>query len=119
MYRRGLGLEVLGGFVDHAGFDGVMVGERGAGWHFELTRARTHAVAPSPTVEDLTVFYVPDEAEWRAACEAMLAAGFRRVPSFNPYWEERGRTYEDPDGYRFVFERAEWRDRATRVGGST
>ena len=29
-----------------------------------------------------------------------LAAGFKQVSSFNPYWETRGRTYEDPDGYR-------------------
>ena len=28
--------------------------------------------------------------------------------AFNPYWETRGRTYEDPDGYRVVLQQAEW-----------
>jgi hypothetical protein len=38
----------------------------------------------------------------------MLEAGFLEVPSFNPYWAERGRTFQDCDGYRVVLERAEW-----------
>jgi hypothetical protein len=63
-------------------------------------------------VEDLLVFYVPSAAEWRAGCASMLAAGFRHVPAFNPYWDERGRTFEDPDGYRVVLENAEWRNAA-------
>jgi hypothetical protein len=29
----------------------------------------------------------------------MRAAGFRQVASFNPYWEVRGCSFEDPDGY--------------------
>jgi hypothetical protein len=37
-----------------------------------------------------------------------LNAGFRRVAPFNPYWEVRGRTYEDADGYRIVLQQAEW-----------
>jgi hypothetical protein len=39
----------------------------------------------------------------------MVAAGFKQVASFNPYWDMRGRTYEDADGYRTVLEREEWR----------
>jgi catechol 2,3-dioxygenase-like lactoylglutathione lyase family enzyme len=108
MYRQGLGLRVVGSFEDHAGFDGVMLGTAGSGYHFELTRCRTHPVAPAPTAEDLVVFYVPDPDEWEAACDRMADAGFRQIASFNPYWETRGRTFEDPDGYRFVLQRAEW-----------
>lgn len=108
MYCRGLGLRVVASFEDHDGFDGVMLGFDGAGYHFEFTHSRTHPVSPTPTVEDLAVLYLPSETEWTAACERMLAAGFRRVASFNPYWDERGRTFEDPDGYRVVLERAPW-----------
>ena len=108
MYRRGLGLGVVGSFEDHEGFDGVMLGLAGSGYHFEFTRHRTHPVTPAPTAEDLAVFYVPAEAEWQAACARMLAAGFSLVASFNPYWDARGRTYEDPDGYRVVLQRAGW-----------
>jgi hypothetical protein len=40
----------------------------------------------------------------------MLAAGFKQVASFNPCWETRGRTFEDPDGYRIVLQRERWND---------
>jgi len=30
------------------------------------------------------------------------------VPSFNPYWDRDGVTFEDPDGYRVVVQRAAW-----------
>lgn len=106
MYRRGLGLQVLGRFTDHDGFDGAMLGRAGAHYHFEFTRCRAHPVRPTPTVDDLLVLYIPAKSEWRASCSKMLAAGFRRVASFNPYWEVRGRTYQDRDGYRIVLEQA-------------
>ncbi len=108
MYCRGLGLTILGSFEDHAGFDGAMLGSRGSGYHLEFTRCHAHRVTPTPTAEDLLVLYIPDENEWQASCNSMLAARFKQVASFNPYWEVRGRTFEDPDGYRTVLQRAEW-----------
>ncbi len=108
MYRRGLGLQVVASFEDHQGFDGVMLGLAGAGYHFEFTCCRAHPVVPSPTAEDLVVFYVPDPAEWQTTCDAMLAAGFKPVVSFNPYWDAHGRTFEDTDGYRTVVQQAAW-----------
>lgn len=108
MYCRGLGFRVLGEFENHRGFDGVMVGETGSGFHFEFTRSRAHALTPTPTAEDLAVFYVPDDDAWDVLCERMLTAGFEPVAAFNPYWDERGRTFADPDGYRTVIQRARW-----------
>jgi hypothetical protein len=108
MYRDGLGLTVLGGFDNHQGFDGVMLGMPASPYHFEFTVCRTHPVKATPTSEDLCVFYVPDPKQWLARCEAMLSAGFKPVSSFNPYWDQRGRTFEDADGYRIVIEQSEW-----------
>ena len=108
MYREGLGWVALGGFEDHDGFDGVMLGPEGAGFHFELTHCRTHPVRPAPTPEDLLVVYVPRDEEWQSRCEALAAAGFREVASFNPYWQRAGRTFEDADGYRTVICRQPW-----------
>ena len=108
MYVRGLGLEELGSFEDHEGFDGVMLGRKGQGYHFEFTFCRTHPVAPQPTAEDLVVFYVPAPDEWTSLCATMLAAGFEAVASLNPYWDARGRTFQDPDGYRVVLQNASW-----------
>ena len=108
MYTTGLGLEVLGSFKDHEGFDGTMLGSKGAGFHFEFTFCKEHPVQPSPTREDLLVFYEPEPEAWDHRCHAVLAAGFKEVESFNPYWAERGRTFEDPDGYRLVIQQATW-----------
>ena len=108
MYCRGLGLRVLGSFADHEGFDGVMLGLAEGNVHFELTRCTSHPVAPSPSPEDLVVLYLPSAEQWRLACARMIAAGFDEVRSFNPYWERRGRTFADPDGYRTVLQNAEW-----------
>jgi GNAT superfamily N-acetyltransferase/catechol 2,3-dioxygenase-like lactoylglutathione lyase family enzyme len=113
MYSHGLGLRVLGAFQDHDGFDGVMLGMPGADYHFEFTRVSQHPLRPSPTVEDLLVLYVPAKEEWLSACARMVEAGFKPVRAFNPYWDVRGRTYEDGDGYRIVLERANWHDAST------
>lgn len=108
MYCEGLDLQVVDRFEDHEGFDGVMLGRAGAAYHFEFTHARHHPVLPSPTVEDMIVLYVPDEADWQAACARLTAAGFESVGAFNPYWERRGRTFVDHDGYRVVVQQDSW-----------
>lgn len=110
MYSRGLGLRVIGAFENHDGFDGMMLGVAGSDYHFEFTRSREHPVVPTPTAEDLVIFYIPKSAEWQRTCADMLAAGFKRVVAFNPYWDVRGRTYEDRDGYRIVLQNDEWRN---------
>ena len=107
-YRDGLGLEILFQFQDHEGFDGVMLGCPSAPYHFEFTTARNHGAGRAPTQDNLLVFYLPDETEWQEAVDRMEAAEFPAVPAFNPYWDQSGRTFEDPDGYRVVIQRASW-----------
>ncbi|MDN7487642.1 hypothetical protein QZM35_08000 [Burkholderia sp. AU45274] len=68
MYRDALELSVLARFEDHDGFSGVMLGRDGLDYHFEFTHCPDHPIAPSPTPEDLIVFYLPDRPEWEAAC---------------------------------------------------
>jgi len=85
-----------------------MLGHVGAARHFEFKCYGAHAVLPTLTAENLVVLYLPDAVVWAAACKSMLVAGFKPVGSFNPYWDERGCTYEDPDDYRTVLERAGW-----------
>jgi catechol 2,3-dioxygenase-like lactoylglutathione lyase family enzyme len=105
-YCDGLGLAILSRFKDHEGFDGVMLGRQGAPYHFEFTRAHGHAAGRAPSQDHLVVFYLPDEAVWRAAVARMRASGFEPVASFNPYWDRQGVTFEDPDGYRVVLQNA-------------
>lgn len=108
MYCAGLGLRLLGSFADHQGFDGLLLGLPGAAYHFEFTRCRHHPVRPQPTPEDLAVFYLPERAPFEQRCAALLAAGFQCVASFNPYWDVKGRSFEDADGYRVVIQQAAW-----------
>lgn len=107
-YTGGLGLQVLGSFEDHEGFDGVMLGLSGAPYHLEFTRCRQHPAGRAPTEDNLLVFYLPEEVTWSAACRRMSEAGFHPVPSFNPYWDLKGKTFEDPDGYRVVLQNSDW-----------
>ena len=102
------GLGERPGLAEHAGIDGAMLGIPGMEYHLEFTQEHGHPAGRAPTEDNLLVFYLPDDAEWREACERMAAAGFVAVPSHNPYWDERGRTFEDPDGYRVVLENSPW-----------
>lgn len=109
-YRDALGFEVIANFEDHEGFDGVMLGHSGAGYHLELTHQRGHKVGRSPNKEHLLVFYLPDHTTWLAAINRLKRRGHEPVPSNNLYWDHRGKgkTFEDPDGYRVVLANAGW-----------
>ena len=107
-YCDGLGLQQLVEFADHEGFAGIMLGHPQAPYHLEFTHQPGHSVGRAPTADNLLVFYLPDAAEWEAAVARMEGAGFAAVPAYNPYWDEQGRTFEDPDGYRVVLQQATW-----------
>jgi hypothetical protein len=108
MYAHGLGFSVLTQFADHDGFDGVILGHPRQPYHVEFTAQRGHQAGRAPTKDHLLVFYIPDRDEWEESCARMVAAGFRGVSSYNPYWNIDGRTFEDIDGYRVVLQNAAW-----------
>jgi catechol 2,3-dioxygenase-like lactoylglutathione lyase family enzyme len=107
-YRDGLGFEVLYEFNDHDGFDGVMLGRKGAAYHLEFTRNVGHKVGRAPTEDNLLVFYLPDTGEWERVVARLQTAGYTSVKAFNSYWDKKGKTFEDPDGYRVVLQNAAW-----------
>ncbi len=97
-YRDGLGLPEIGGFRDHAGYDGVFLDIPGTGAHLELTTGGAHR-APQPHPESLLVLYLADELAVRATAAQL---GAEPVPPANSYWADHGLTFEDPDGFRVV-----------------
>jgi catechol 2,3-dioxygenase-like lactoylglutathione lyase family enzyme len=107
-YVEGLGLAELAAFEDHAGFDGVVLGAPNAPYHLEFTHQRGQPSAATPDPESLLVFYLPDAAEWQAAVDRLKAFGAAPVASHNPYWDACGLTFEDPDGFRIVLQKAAW-----------
>lgn len=109
-YRDGLGFQLLGSFQNHAGFDGVMLGQPGGAYHLEFTAKKDHPAGRAPTQDNLLVLYLPDPQEWNLAVEHMRAQGYASVPAFNPYWDLHGKTFEDPDGYRVVIQQSAWQN---------
>ncbi|KAF2007891.1 Glyoxalase/Bleomycin resistance protein/Dihydroxybiphenyl dioxygenase [Amniculicola lignicola CBS 123094] len=109
-YTAGLGFEIIGSFNQHAGFDGVMLGHLNLPYHLEFTTEIGHDPGRAPTKDNLLVFYLPEEQEWKMAIERMKKQGFEAVRSWNPYWdaEGKGNTFEDPDGWRVVLWNGSW-----------
>jgi catechol 2,3-dioxygenase-like lactoylglutathione lyase family enzyme len=107
-YREGLGFTILYEFENHDGFDGVFLGHPKAPWHLAFTHRHGHQAGRAPTRDNLLVFYLPERSEWESAVERMQSNGFLPVPSWNPFWDKQGATFEDPDGYRVVLQNAAW-----------
>ncbi|MGW4384061.1 VOC family protein [Kitasatospora sp. NPDC004531] len=108
-YVQGLGLSVLWRTTERISgeHDLLMLGFPGGNWHFELAVDPEHPVEPAPTVEDLFVLYLGGPVD-DALVERLVAAGGRRVPAHNPYWDEHGVTVQDPDGYGLVLCSRSW-----------
>jgi len=102
MYEAGLSLKKLGSFEDHQGFDGIMLGHESCDYHFEFTQERNVKAAISNSEENLIVFYVPDVEDYKKIAAQMIQAGFIKVTSHNPYWDQFGSTFQDFEAYRIV-----------------
>lgn len=101
-YQDALGMSVLYRFEDHDGFDGLMMGSRDAPYHFEFTVAHGHEAPTAPTKDHLLVFYLTETGDFDRLVSRLREHGHEPVASFNPYWDQYGMTFEDPDGYRIV-----------------
>ena len=102
-YCEGLGLRVVGSFTAHAGYSGVMIGLPANDYHLEFTEhEESQADYPPPSRDNLLVFYIPERAAVERIAARLAALGYAPVAPENPYWQERGVTIEDPDGWRVV-----------------
>jgi hypothetical protein len=108
MYKRGLDFSILAQFENHYDFDGLILGKPKLNYHIEFTHHRGTKVGKAPTKDNLLVFYVQNSKEWKKDCDKMKEAGFREVESYNPYWDIKGKTFEDIDGYRVVLQNQNW-----------
>ncbi|HVW98314.1 MAG TPA: VOC family protein [Mucilaginibacter sp.] len=100
-YGRVLGLKILSEFRDHYDYDGVFLGLPGADWHIEFT---TSPIMPVhfPDDDDLLVFYAESIEEFMRIKDRFIANRLKPVPPKNPYWQQNGITFTDPDGFRIV-----------------
>src|SRR5215218_6337496 len=101
-YRDVLGLEQISSFESHAGYDGVMLALPVRRDHLEFTHHESGSPCPTPTKDNLIVFYVGEEASFREMAARLKRDGHDPVGPVNLCWAENGLTFEDPDGWRVV-----------------
>lgn len=101
-YVNILGLTRVGGFDDHDGYRGIMIGLPGYTYHLEFTQDPHHTPCPAPTKDNLLVFYFETPSELDIVKQRLADAGIEEVDPENPYWLDKSHTYEDPDGWRIV-----------------
>lgn len=101
-YTEALGLKLLGSFEGHAGYDGIMLGMPDKRCHLEFTQYQTKTDLPTPTKENLMVFYFDTSEAYQSANNKIQQMGIKPVEPENPYWKDKSETYEDPDGWRVI-----------------
>ena len=101
-YCEGIGLKKIGSFQGHAGYTGIMIGLPNASYHLEFTQHIHGSPCPAPTKDNLLVLYMPNLESIHRIAERLREMGYPQVQPENPYWEDKGITIEDPDGWRLV-----------------
>ncbi|MFG1790100.1 VOC family protein [Nocardia sp. NPDC049149] len=102
-YVEGLGLRELLRFGKHEGYDGVLLGLPGTGYHLEFITHEDGSPGAAPTAENLLVLYFTSATQVAEVAERLTAFGVDPVEAANPYWTRNGAlTFPDPDGWRVV-----------------
>ncbi len=104
-YVNILGLEIIGGFENHDGYDGVFLGKANENWHLEFTQSAETATHIFDD-DDLLVFYPNTKLEFELIMENVKKYAVPFIEAKNPYWKNlainEGKIFLDPDGYRIV-----------------
>lgn len=100
-YTNYLGLELLGNFKNHNLYDGVFLGKKNLDWHLEFTISDEKANHIFDE-DDLIVFYIDNKEEFEKIISKFKENNIQEVKPKNPYWEQNGKMYLDPDGYRII-----------------
>jgi hypothetical protein len=96
-----LGLELLGGFENHDGYDGVFIGKPNENWHLEFTKS-DEIVTFNFGEENILVFYPNTKLEFELIHDNLIANKIEFIQAKNNYWNDNGKMILDPDGYRIV-----------------
>lgn len=109
-YHRAIGLPKItswrdGVDGDHAGYDGLILGMPDGRYHLEFTHHRDGSLCPAPSRDNLLVFYLSQPDAIARVVARMHLLGHVEVEPENPWWQQDGHTFADPDGWRVVFMR--------------
>lgn len=100
-YVNILGFEQLGGFENHNNYDGIFIGKSGLDWHFEFTQSQTKANHTFDE-DDVIVLYPKTILDYNVLIKKLLQHNISSIHAINPFWNENGKMFLDPDGYRIV-----------------
>ena len=95
-----LGFERLGGFQDHNGYEGIFIGKPDLNWHFEFTQSEEKAQHTFDE-DDIIVLYPETILEYSVLIDS-ISKSVSFISSKNPYWNENGKMFLDPDGFRII-----------------
>lgn len=100
-YTTVIGLEIIGEFKNHAGYDGVFLGKPRLDWELEFTQSE-HDPKHNYDDDDLLVFYPESVDEFNAILHVINST---KTPIFkpkNPYWIQNGIYIKDPDDFGII-----------------
>ncbi|VXC34787.1 conserved hypothetical protein [Flavobacterium sp. 9AF] len=96
-----LGLEYLGSFENHSDYDGIFIGKPNLDWHLEFTKSN-ELITFNFGEEDYLVFYPETIQEFEKIRSKLVENNIPSILSKNPYWNENGIIFNDPDGYSII-----------------
>lgn len=97
-YCEVIGLNIIGEFKDHSGYNGVFLGKETLNWHLEFTQSETPAEHTFDE-DDLMVFYPETRTDYDSILERIKKNRSKIYKAKNPYWVQNGILIKDPDGY--------------------
>lgn len=96
-----LRFELLGNFQNHNNYNGIFIGKSNLDWHFEFTESDIKANHIFDE-DDVIVLYPKTILEYNELINNVLHHNISIITAQNPFWNENGKMFQDPDGYRIV-----------------
>jgi len=88
-YINIIGLDLLGEFKNHSGYDGVFIGKSNLDWHLEFTQTN-EPVDHKFDKDDILVFYPETQSEYDNLLARLNSKKIVQSIAKNPYWQVNG-----------------------------
>lgn len=100
-YTTILGFELLGSFENHYNYNGIFIGKPNLDWHLEFTQSEDKANHLFDE-DDILVLYPKTVLEHDTLITRISKNNITFISAKNPYWNQNGKMFLDPDGARIV-----------------
>lgn len=101
-YKDGMGMQILGGFDNRNGFDGLYLGFPESHYFLEVTTNKNKESITLNEKSDYLVFYVSDLNKLSLMELKLNVLGYFSIKVSDTYWANKGVVFEDPDGWKIV-----------------